>query len=338
MRIGSLTLNPPVALAPLSGINDRSFRLICRELGASIVWTGLISGNALQHRNGKSEDLLRFLPAEHPVCAQVFGAEPGVVAAAVVEAERHGADLVDINMGCSVPKVLKGRAGAALMADPERGEAIVRACVEAAAVPVLVKLRTGWRDRGEGAVEMARRCEGAGAAAVSVHPRWAGERFRGAADWSVIARVKEAVGIPVIGNGDIRSGADAVRMRAETGCDGVMVGRAALGNPWIFRQVGAALAGEPAPPAPTVGERIALAQRHVSLAAADRGARVGVREMRKHLAWYLKGMPMARALRERANRATTEQELLDILEEAASAATAEPTAGPTAEPTAGGTR
>ena len=160
-----------------------------------------------------------------------------------------------------------------------------------------------------------------------MHPRWAGERFRGAADWSVIARVKEAVGIPVIGNGDIRSGADAVRMRAETGCDGGMVGRAALGFPGIFREVGAALAGEPIPPGPTVGERIALAQRHVSLAAADRGARVGVREMRKHLAWYLKGMPMARALREKANQATTEQELLDILEEAAAA-----------EPTIGGTR
>lgn len=329
MRIGRLTLNPPVALAPLSGINDRSFRLICRELGASIVWTGLISGNALQHRNEKTEDLLRFLPAEHPVCAQVFGAEPGVVAAAVAEAERHGADLVDINMGCSVPKVLKGSAGAALMADPERGEAMVRACVGAVAVPVLAKLRTGWRDKGAGAVEMARRCEGAGAAAVAVHPRWAGERFRGAADWSVIARVKEAIKIPVIGNGDVRSGAEAVRMRAETGCDGVMVGRAALGNPWIFREVGAALAGEPVPPGPTAGQRIALAQRHVSLAAADRGTRVGVRQMRKHLAWYLKGLPMARALREKVNRATTEQELLDILEEAAAAARAEPTAGGT---------
>lgn len=189
-----------------------------------------------------------------------------------------------------------------------------------------MKLRTGWRNRGERAVEMARRCEGAGAAAVSVHPRWAGERFRGTADWSVIARVKEAVGVPVIGNGDIRSGADAVRMVAETGCDGVMVGRAALGNPWIFRGVGAALAGGAVPPGPTVDERIALARRHAGLVAADRGERVGVREMRKHLAWYLRGMPMARALRERGNHATTEQELLDILDEAAAVASAEPAA------------
>jgi len=329
MKIASLTIDPPVALAPMSGINDRSFRLICRELGASVVWTGLISANAVHFRSEKTEDLLRFLPEEHPVCAQVFGADPELVARAAAEAEQHGADLVDINMGCSVPKVLKGRAGADLMADPERGEASVRACVARVGAPVLVKLRTGWRERGAGAVEMAKRSEGAGAAAVTVHPRWAGEQFRGNVDWSVIAQVKEAVGIPVIGNGDVRSGTEAARMRAETGCDAVMVGRAALGNPWIFRDVGAALAGEPAPTGPTAEQRIALAQRHVSLAVADRGASIGVREMRKHLAWYLKGMPMARALREKANRATTEQQLLDILDEAAAAALAEPTAGGT---------
>jgi nifR3 family TIM-barrel protein len=320
MRIGDLTLHPPVALAPMSGINDRPFRLLCRELGASVVWTGLISANALRHRSQKTDDLLRFLPEEHPVCAQIFGAEPEVVAQAAVEAERHEADLVDINMGCSVPKVLKGRAGAALMADPERGEAIVGACVEAVSIPVLVKLRTGWGDRGADAVEMATRCERAGAAAVSVHPRWVGQRFRGAADWDVIRGVREAVAIPVVGSGDISSASDAVRMREVTRCDGVMIGQAALGYPWIFREAGAALAGEPTPTPPTVEERIELAARHVSLAVADRGPKWGVREMRKHVSWYLKGMPMARSLREKANRATTESDLLAILGEAREAA------------------
>lgn len=320
MRIGSLSIDPPVALAPMSGINDRPFRLLCREMGASVVWTGLISANALGFRSRKTENLLRFLPKEHPVCAQIFGAEPEVVARAAVEAERHEADLVDINMGCSVPKVLKGRAGAALMADPERGEAIVRACVEAASVPVVVKLRTGWGDRGADAVEMAGRCERAGAAAVSVHPRWVGQRFRGAADWDVIRRVREAIAIPVIGSGDVNSAGDAVRMRERTGCDGVMIGQAALGYPWIFREAGAALSGELTPPPPTIEERVELAAHHVSLAVADRGPKWGVREMRKHVSWYLKGMPMARSLREKANRATAEADLLAILEEAREAA------------------
>lgn len=319
MQIGDLTIDPPVALAPMSGVNDRPFRLLCRELGAGLVWTGLISANAVQHRSRKTDDLLRFLPEEHPVCAQVFGAEPQVVAEAAVEAERHGADFVDVNMGCSVPKVLKGRAGAALMADPDRGEAVVRACAEAIRVPLLVKLRSGWGDRGADAVEMARRCERAGAAGVAVHPRRVGQRFRGAADWDVIRRVREAVGICLIGSGDIRSPADAVRMRETTGCDGVMIGQAALGYPWVFGEAAAALAGEPIPSPPTVEDRIELAARHVSLAVADRGPRWGAREMRKHMSWYLKGMPMARSLRQKANRATTEAELLAVLEEARAA-------------------
>jgi len=320
MRIGSLEVRPPVVLAPMSGIGDRSFRLLCREQGAGLAYTGLISANALQYRNPKTEDLVVFHPEEHPVCAQVFGAEPEIVAAAAADAEERGADMVDINMGCSVPKVLKGRGGAALMADPKRAEAMVAAVVRTVAVPVAVKLRKGWRDRGEDAVALARRCEGAGAATIAIHPRWVGQRFSGMADWSVIARVKDAVAIPVIGNGDIGCAADAVRMLEETRCEGVMVGRAALGNPWIFREVVAAVRGEPFPPRPSVEERIALAARHVSLALEDRGRRRGVLEMRKHLAWYLRGLPMARALRNEINEATTHAELLAVLEQAGKAA------------------
>jgi nifR3 family TIM-barrel protein len=322
MRIGDLNIDPPVVLAPMSGITDRTFRLLCREHGASVVWTGLISANALHFGSQKTLDMLHFLPAEHPVCAQIFGAEPDLVAAAAAAAARAGAHLIDLNMGCSAPKVVKGRAGVALMADPQRTETIVRACVTAVRAPVLVKMRSGWTDRGERAVEIARRCERAGAAAVTVHPRGARQGFRGRADWSVIALVKQAIGIPVIGNGDVRTAQDALRLRQETGCDAVMVGRAALGYPWVFREIGAALAGRTLPCAPSIEDRLALAARHVRLAVADRGEKVGVREMRKHLAWYLRGMPMARAFREQANRATTEAGLLNLLSEARDAARA----------------
>ena len=320
VRIGALEIEPPVVLAPMSGINDRTFRLLCREAGAGLVYTGLISANAVQYRSVKTEEMLRFGADEYPVCAQVFGAEPEVVAAAAAAAAERGAAMVDINMGCSVPKVLKARAGAALMADPKRAEAMVRATVSAVSVPVGVKLRRGWRERGEDAVALARRCEGAGAAAIAVHPRWVGQRFGGSADWSVIARVKDAVGVAVVGNGGIRSGSDAVRMVEETGCDGVMVGTGALGSPWIFGEVAAALRAGPTPTGPTAAERVAMAARHVDLVVADRGMKRGVLEMRKHIAWYLRGMPMARAMRAKANRATTAEELKSLLAEAREAA------------------
>jgi nifR3 family TIM-barrel protein len=314
MRIGHLIIDPPLVLGPMSGITDAAFRLLCREAGAGLVYSGMISANALHYGSGRTEDLMDFGPAERPVCAQVFGADPDIVAAAAAAAEARGADLVDINLGCTVPKVLKARSGVSLMADPERAEAMVRAVVQAVRLPVAVKLRRGWRDRGEDAVAMALRCERVGAAMIAVHPRYAHQQFRGSADWTVIAAVKRAVSLPVLGNGDVHCAADAVRMMDETGCDGVMVARAALGNPWLFTEIAAALRGDPLPPPPTLAERCALARRHLDLVLAARGEKLGVREMRKHFSWYLHSLPGARALRDLANRATTESELHAVLE------------------------
>jgi nifR3 family TIM-barrel protein len=304
----------------MSGITDAAFRLLCREAGAGLVYSGMLSANALHYGSARTEELMDFSAAERPVCAQVFGADPEIVAAAAVEAEARGADLVDLNLGCAVPKVLKARSGVMLMADPERAEAMVRAVARAVRIPVAVKLRRGWQDRGEDAVALARRCERAGAALLAVHPRWAHQQFRGQADWTVIAAVKRAVSLPVLGNGDVHCAEDAVRMMEETGCDGVMIARAALGNPWLFTAIAAALRGELSSPGPTVRERCAVARRHLDLVLAARGEAIGVREMRKHFSWYLHSLPGARSLRGLANRATTEGELLGVLRSAERAA------------------
>jgi nifR3 family TIM-barrel protein len=302
----------------MSGITDTSFRGLCHEAGAGLAYTGLISANALRHGSEKTLGLLSFAPDDHPIAAQLFGADPQIVAAAAAIAVERGADIVDINMGCAVPKVLRAGAGAALLADPPRAEAMARAVVKAAAGhPVSVKMRRGWPDRGEDAASLARRLEQAGAAIIAIHPRWASQGLRGRADWSVITEVKQALSIPVIGNGDVRGPDDARRMLAQTGCDAVMVGRAALGNPWIFSRIGAALRGQPLPAPPTPEDRIAMAARHLHLVIADRGPAVAVREMRKHFAWYLKGLPNAAALRDRANGAKTEAQMQAMLDQAA---------------------
>ena len=333
MRIAGFSIQPPVVLAPMSGITDASFRLLCREAGARLAYTGLISANALRYRSPKTKGLLNFSAEDHPICAQIFGADPEVVAAAAAQAAESGADMVDINMGCAVPKVIRAAAGAALMAEPDRAEAVVRAVVAAVGdVPVGVKLRRGWRDRGEDAVALARRCEAAGAAVVAIHPRWVSQDFRGSADWSVIAHAKRAVAVPVIGNGDVRGAADAIRMESETGCDAVMIGRASLGDPWVFGGVAAALRGEAAPVPPSAEARLSLAARHLAMAVADRGETIGVREMRKHLAWYLRGMVSAAALRDRVNRARSEAEARAALDEAREAQ------GLGLQPAAGGKR
>lgn len=313
LAIGAVILDNPVVLAPMAGVTDLPFRTLAREMGCGLVYTGMISDRGLVHGNAETRRLLSISPRERPVGVQIFGSEPAIMARAAEIAVAAGADLVDINMGCPVPKVVKGGAGAALMRDPRSACRVVEAVAAVVSVPVTVKLRKGWDEAGANAVEVARAVVEAGARAVTVHGRTRDQFYGGRADWAVIARVKEAVDVPVIGNGDVWSPRDAGRVLEETGCDGVMIGRAALGNPWIFRQTVHFLrTGELLPP-PTPVERVKMALRHLEGLVAFRGEYRGVREMRKHAAWYMKGLPGASRVRERCFRAETAGELSGIL-------------------------
>jgi nifR3 family TIM-barrel protein len=283
----------------MAGITNHPFRLICRELGAGLVVTELLSSHAIHYKNSKTFGMFDWTEDERPVSVQLFGGDPGLMAEAAAVAEEHGANIIDLNMGCWVPKVAKNGAGAALLKDVCLAADIVSAMVNAVKIPVTVKIRSGWDSRDTTAIDFARRAQDSGASAIAVHARFASQGFTGNADWSVIRRVKDTVTIPVIGNGDIESAADARRMLDETGCDGIMIGRAALGNPWIFREVRAFLeSGEILPP-PFLAERIDTAIRHVKMLAADPhvGEERAVKEMRGQLPHYFKGFPGVTKLR-----------------------------------------
>ncbi len=290
-----------VLLAPMAGVSDVAFRALCLEQGADLGYTEMVSAKGLSYANEKTRHLLALAEGERRVAVQLFGHEPDVMAAqaAWVEDEMGCAlAYVDINMGCPARKIVSKGDGSALMKDPGLASAIVGAVAGAVEHPVTVKFRRGWAEGDECAPEFARRMEAAGAAAVTVHGRYAQQLYCGRADWGTIARVKQAVAVPVVGNGDVRCGADAVRMGEQTGCDAVMVARAAEGNPWVFASVQAALAGRP-DPAP----RIAMARRHARLLSEREGRNI-VR-MRKHAAWYLTGLPGAAAARGRINGCMT---------------------------------
>lgn len=293
-------------LAPMAGVSDAVMRQLCIEQGARLAFTEMVSAKGLSYGSQRTRDLVSFAPNEERAGVQLFGHEPETMAdmaRALEQALGEKLAVIDINMGCPARKIVKKGDGSALMKDPVLAGRIVEAVAGAVSVPVSVKMRRGYESGRETAPELARTVEEAGAAAVTVHGRFAAQLYRGAADWGSIARVKQAVGIPVVGNGDITSGAALLRMRAETGCDAFMVARAAEGNPWVFAELSAALEGRPAPAAPTCEERVAMARRHAHL-VYEREPRALPR-MRKQGCWYAKGLPEASEARAELNRCTT---------------------------------
>ena len=317
--IGDIRVDPPLILAPMAGITNRAFRLMCKQAGAcGLVSTEMVSAYALRYGHWRTRAMLDWTDEERPVSAQIFGGDPDVVAEGARIAEQAGADVIEINMGCPVPKVVKTGAGAALLKDLPRARAMISAVVRAVGVPVTVKTRRGWDESEETALEIARMVESLGGAGITVHGRAAVQGYLGRADWGVIQRVKDAVRIPVIGNGDVRTPQDARRMFDETGCDGVMIGRAALGNPWVFRRVHTYLQTGLVLPEPGFDERIEAARRHARLLVECLGEKRAANEMRGHIAWHLKGVPGAAAFRARIMAAQSLADVEDILDEARS--------------------
>ncbi|HWR22034.1 MAG TPA: tRNA dihydrouridine synthase DusB [Feifaniaceae bacterium] len=304
----------PVALAPMAGVTDLPFRILCRELGCDLTFTEMVSAKGLFYGNENTKELLQTAPAEEPCGFQIFGSEPAIMAdvARRLEEEYAGkVGLIDINMGCPAHKIVGNGEGSALMRDMPRAAKIIAAVSNAVKLPVTVKFRKGWDEANVNAVEFAKAAEGSGASALSVHGRTRAQGYSGKADWGIIGKVKAAVNIPVLGNGDVYSAEDMLDMRQETGCDGVLIARGAMGNPWIFKECKAVLAGKRAAP-PTLDERISLAIRHAGMQQEYHGEH-GVIEMRKHIAWYLHGLPHAAQLRVRVNACRTREELEDML-------------------------
>ncbi len=316
MKIREIEIKGYAALAPMAGVTDLAFRRVARAFGAGYTVTEMISAKGLMYGDRKTAALMRLAPGEHPSAVQIFGSDVEAVRIAVpLAVAGSGADILDINMGCPTPKIVGNGDGCALMRDLRRAEAVIRAAVSVSPLPVTVKCRLGWDENSRNAVEFARMAEAAGAAALCVHGRTRAQQYSGRADWDMLARVREALTIPFIANGDVASGPDAAALLRLTGADLVMVGRGALGNPWIFREIEAAVSGQPLPPAPTLEERLAVAARQIEYAAADKGEHVAMLEARKHLAWYLKGYRGMAAYRARFSSVRTLDEMYAVMRE-----------------------
>ena len=315
MNIGNIELSAPLALAPMAGITDLPFRLICRRLGCGMTVSEMVSAKGLLYKNVKTTEMLRIDDGERPTAIQLFGSVPAELAEAARMVEASGADMIDFNMGCPVPKIVNNGEGSALMKNPQLAHDILAAMVKAVKIPVTVKFRAGWDDNNRNAVEIARAVEAAGVSAVAVHGRTRQQFYEGKADWSIIADVKQAVKVPVFGNGDIFTVADGLRMLEQTGCDGLMIGRGADGNPWLFIALAAALRGEPLPQPPSLKERLAQAAEHLEMLIAYKNEVVAVKEMRRHISAYLKGMPHAAEFRGRFHKVDTQEQFSELLAE-----------------------
>lgn len=315
MKLGGYEIKYPVALAPMAGITDLAFRTVCRQFGADYTISEMVSTRGMFYGDRKSAELITFSSDEHPFAVQLFGSVPSHFSSAIKSFEKSGADIIDINMGCPVSKVVKNGDGCALMKDIDKSAAILHACVNAGNLPVSVKFRKGWDESAVNAVEFAKMAEQCGVSFITVHGRTRCQLYSGKADWDIIAAVKKAVSIPVIGNGDITDEITAKKLLDYTGCDGIMIGRAALGNPWIFKNIKAMLKGKP-PAFPPLSKRLCTAYNHIKLMAEHKGEKRGVLEGRKHLAWYLKGIHGAAELKNRASHVSTLSEVALLLESA----------------------
>lgn len=313
LKIGSVTLPNNLILAPMAGVTDLPFRLLCKEQGAGLLCMEMVSAKAILYKNRNTESLLEIDPRENPVSLQLFGSDPEIISKIAHQIEDKPFDILDLNMGCPVPKIVNNGEGSALMKNPKLAGEIIRETVKAIDKPVTVKIRKGFDDEHINAVEMAKIAEDAGAAAVAVHGRTREQFYSGKADWDIIRQVKEAVSIPVIGNGDLLTAEDVIAMEAQTGCDGFMIARGAQGNPWIFRQIlhyfetGEHLAK------PTLEEVTQMILRHARMMLEFKGEYIGIREIRKHAAWYTAGYPNSARLRVAINNVESFEALEELL-------------------------
>jgi len=302
VRVGPHRIDPPLWLAPMAGVTDRDFRLLVRRIGGvGVVSMEFISSKAIVNGNQRTRELMYFSEEERPLAIQIYGSDAATMREAALVVEELGADVCDINMGCPANKVLKGCAGAALMGDLKLAETIIRTVRDAISIPLTVKFRLGLDDGRRNYLELGRICEGSGVAAVAMHARTARQMFTGEADWGHLARLKEALAIPVIGNGDVREPEDALRLMAETGCDGVMIGRGATKNPWIFRQIAARISGSRVSE-PTLADRRGLILEHFRMVAERESSQFALHKLRKFTGWYTHGLPNGRKLRQAINQ------------------------------------
>ncbi|MBV8172217.1 MAG: tRNA dihydrouridine synthase DusB [Candidatus Eremiobacteraeota bacterium] len=317
LRIGAIEIRPPLALAPMAGVTNALFRRLFKPFGLGLTVSEFVSAQSLVRMNARTLEMIDVYPEERPTAVQLHGNDPDVMARAARFVEECGADIVDINFGCPAPKIVKGGDGAAILRDPDLAvricDAVRRAVVK---VPVTVKMRLGWEADNFTFLEIAKRAEAVGIDAFTLHGRYGKQFYKGSSDWSYIARLKSELRVPVIGNGDVGSADDALRRLGETGVDAIMVGRAALGDPWLVARISAAMRGLAPPPAPSVVERVDFARAHLDAMVERYGEKSGILQMRKHLGWYLKGVRDASSLRERINHAPTAPEVREILDDA----------------------